>query len=299
MDYKKILEGVLSKTLNIDDGKISDLFQDGENELSETAIISKVLNLDVDRVKAIRDKNGTEKFQEGIKKAKKEILADFETELKEKFNVESSNMGIDLINEIVEKNATPASDVTEDAIRKSKIYLDLEANARKEKKQLTEEAQRQLQEIKSTYEGEKTFSSVNKKAIKLLQELNPVLPANKTIADNQINAFLNNFKDFDFELQEDRIVVLNKDKTIVADEHGNTRNFDDIVKERASNFFEFVSNNGGSGSGNGGSGSGGSGGGSGVKKPTSLEELSNIMNDDSIDGKEKLKIAEEYETKSS
>ena len=85
MDYKKILEGVLSKTLNIDNGKISDLFIDGENELSESEIISKVLTLDVDRVKAIRDENGKEKFQEGIKKAKKEILADFETELKEKF----------------------------------------------------------------------------------------------------------------------------------------------------------------------------------------------------------------------
>lgn len=298
MDYKKILEGVLSKTLNIDDGKIAELFKDGENELSETAIISNVLNLDVDRVKAIRDKNGIEKFQEGFKKAKKETLAELESELKEKFNVESSKMGIDLIDEIVQKSGTPVSDLTEEAIRKSKIYLDLEANAKKEKKQLTEEAQKQIQDIKSTYEGEKIFSSVNKKAIKLLQELNPVLPTNKTIADNQINAFLNNFKDFDFELQEDRIVVLNKDKTIVADEHGNTRNFDEIVKEKASNFFEFQQNNGGSGSGNGGSGSGGYGG-SGFKKPTSLEELSNILNDDTIDGKEKLKIAEEYEQKGS
>ena len=131
MDYKKILEGVLSKTLNIDDGKIADLFKDGENELSETAIISNVLNLDVDRVKAIRasisftsfGKNGTEKFQEGFKKAKKETLAELETELKEKFNVESSKMGIDLIDEIVQKSGTPVSELTEDAIRKSKIFL--------------------------------------------------------------------------------------------------------------------------------------------------------------------------------
>ena len=60
MDYKKILIGVLSKTLNNDDGKIAELLKDGENEISESDAISQILSLDVDRVKAIRDENGKE-----------------------------------------------------------------------------------------------------------------------------------------------------------------------------------------------------------------------------------------------
>lgn len=297
MDHKKILNGVLAKTLNIAEGKIAELYKEGENELTEDELISKILKLDVDRVKVIKDENGREKFQEGFKKDKKDIFEKFENELKEKFNIESSNMGIDLVNEILVKNSTPGTDVTEDAIRKSKLYLDLEANSRTEVNKLKEVHQEEVKQIKSNYEGEKVLSSVNKKAMGILKGLNPILPANETIANNQINAFLDNFKEYNFELQEDRIVVLDKDKKVVADEHGNTRNFDDIVKERASNFWEFTANNGGSGSGNAGQGQQGGSGGSSIKVPTNMKELTDLMNDSSIDGNEKLKIAEEFEKK--
>ena len=295
MDHKKILNGVLAKTLNIAEGKIAELYKEGENEISEDELISKILKLDVDRIKVIKDENGREKFQEGFKKDKKEIFEKFENELKEKFNIESSNMGIDLINEILVKNSKPGTDVTEDAIRKSKLFLDLEANSKAEAKRLKEVHQEELNQIKSNYEGEKIFSTVNKKAMEVLKGLNPILPGNQNIADNQINAFLDKFKDFNFELQEDRIVVLDKDKRVVQDEHGNTINFDDIVKDKASNFWELSSNNGGSGSGNAGQGGEGGNGGSSIKVPSTLKELADLMNDSNIDGSEKLKLAEEFE----
>ena len=131
--------------------------------------------------------------------------------------------------------------------------------------------------------------------MEVLKGLNPILPGNQNIADNQINAFLDKFKDFNFELQEDRIVVLDKDKRVVQDEHGNTINFDDIVKDKASNFWELSSNNGGSGSGNAGQGGEGGNGGSSMKVPSTLKELADLMNDSNIDGSEKLKLAEEFE----
>ena len=292
MDIEKVLNGVLSKTLNIDDGKIAELFKDGENELTENEVISKILNLDVDRIKNIKSENEKEKFQEGYKKSKREVLETLETELKEKYGIESSNTGIDLVNEIVNVTSKP-SDITEDAIRRSKLYLDLEANAKKEKTNLLEEYQNKIDEIKSTYEGEKVFSTVNKNAMSVLKALNPILPANQEIANNQINAFLDKFKEFNFEIQDDRVVVMDKDKKVIQDQHGNTRNFDDIVKERASSFWEFQANNGGSGSGN--NPQGGNGGQGARKAPKTLEELTNIMNDKSIDGAEKLLIAEEFE----
>lgn len=296
MDYKKILIGVLSKTLNLDDGKFAELSKNGETELSENEVVSSILNLDVDRVKAIKTDVSKESFQDGIKKAKKEILTDLENEMKEKFQIESSKTGLDLIDEIVEKTSKPNDQVTEDAIRRSKLFLDLETNLKNQIKQQKEEFENELKTVKNTYEGEKVYSSVNKNAMKILNELNPILPTNKAIADNQIQAFLDKFKDFNFELQDDRIVVMDKDKKILQDAHGNTRTFDEIVKERASGFWELAQNNGGSGSGNGGSqGSGSGNGSSGTPKPKTLEELANIMNDDTIDGAERLKIAEEFE----
>ena len=296
MDFQKILNGVVSKTLNIDDGKFAEILKDGDNELSESEIISKILKLDVDRIKTIKNENGTEKFQEGFKKAKKESLTELENELKDKYGIESSNMGLDLINEIVEKNSKP-SETSEDDIRKSKIYLDLETKLKNEIKELKTNHTKEVETIKNSYEGEKVLSAVNKSAMNVLKSLNPILPKNEEIAQNQISAFLEKFKDFNFEIQGDRIVVLDKDKKIVQDDHGNTIEFGEIVKQRASGFWEFANNNGGSGSGNEG-GQGGQGG-SGYKKPESLEELTNLMNDSSIDNAEKLKIAEEYEKNSS
>lgn len=300
MNYEKILHGVLSKTLNVDDGKFAELIKNGESELSESEIISQLLKLDVDRVKAIKDETGKEKFQEGFKKSKKEVLEALETEMKEKFNIESSKTGLDLVNEIVEKTSKPNSEVTEDAIRRSKLFLDLESKLKSEIKELKTQHQNEVDTIKKSYEGEKILSSVNANAMKILNELNPILPSNATIAENQKKAFLNQFKDFGFEIQDDRIVVLDKDGKVLQDEHGNTKTFDEIVKAKASNFFELAQNNGGSGSGNGGqNGEGSSGGNSGVQTPKTLEELTNIMNDDSIDGAEKLKIAEAYEKQNS
>lgn len=300
MNYEKILHGVLSKTLNVDDGKFAELIKNGESELSESEIISQLLKLDVDRVKAIKDETGKEKFQEGFKKSKKEVLEALETEMKEKFNIESSKTGLDLVNEIVEKTSKPNSEVTEDAIRRSKLFLDLESKLKSEIKDLKTQHQNEVDTIRKSYEGEKILSSVNANAMKILNELNPILPSNATIAENQKKAFLNQFKDFGFELQDDRIVVLDKDGKVLQDEHGNTKTFDEIVKAKASNFFELAQNNGGSGSGNGGQdGQSSSGGNSSVKMPKTLEELTNIMNDDSIDGTEKLKIAEAYEKQGS
>ena len=292
MDYKKILTGVLSKAFKLDDGKIAELSKDGENELSESEIISKILEIDVERVNTIKSSVDTKSaFQDGFKKAKKEVLDDLETNIKERFQIESEKTGIDLINEVVAKSTENSN--SEDAVRRSKTFLDMESNFKNEIKNLKESYQNEVDTIKSVYEGEKVFSAVNKSAMQILNELSPILPTNKAIADNQISAFLEKFKDFNFELQDDRIVVLDKDKKVIQDAHGNTRGFDEIVKEKASTFFEFTSNNGGSGSGNNNGSNGSSG--SKVVAPKNLEELTKIMNDDSVDGNEKLLIAEAFE----
>ena len=58
--------------------------------------------------------------------------------------------------------------MTEDAIRRSKLFLDLETNLKNQIKQQKEEFENELNAVKNTYEGEKVFSSVNKNAMKIL-----------------------------------------------------------------------------------------------------------------------------------
>jgi hypothetical protein len=141
------------------------------------------------------------------------------------------------------------------------------------------------------------------KIIEGRNKLNPAFPQNPEVARNLENQFLNSFKEFDFDLQEGgkRIVVM-KDGSVVKDEHGHSLEFDDLVKTRSSQWYEFRSNNGGSNAGNGkpGEGSGGSGSGTkeypkGIQKPKVFEDYAAIVNNTTIPIADRMIVKEVWE----
>ena len=298
---KTIITGLLSKAYNFDNGKIAELFKDGEMELSEqqqTEILNKILEIDAQRVENIKKSvDKKDAFQDGFKKAKSEVLTDFEKGLKEKFGIESDKTGLELVDEVVSKKSEggQGSDVTEDAIKRSKVFQDMESNLKKQVTTVKTEYETKINEIQDGYKAEKTFSNVSQKALQIFNGLNPILPQNKTVADNQVKFFVNTLKDFKFDVQDERIVVMDKDGKVIEDGHGNSRSFEDIVKETASGLFEFKANNGGSGSGNGGQGQGGSGSSYAGNVPKTFEELEKVMSDTSISIEDRSNIMAEYE----
>jgi len=298
---KTIITGLLSKAYNFDNGKIAELFKDGETELSEDQqkeILQKLLDEDAKRVEAIKKSVDTKPaFQDGFKKAKSEVLTDFEKELKEKFGLESDKMGLELVEELVSKKSEggQGGDLTEDAIKRSKVFQDMESNLKKQITNVKTEYETKINEIQDGYKAEQTFSNVSQKALQIFNGLNPILPQNKTVADNQVKIFVNSLKDFKFDVQDERIVVMDKDGKVLEDGHGNSRSFEDIVKETASGLFEFKANNGGSGSGNGGQGQGGSGSSYAGSVPKTFEELEKVMSDTSISIEDRSNIMAEYE----
>ena len=298
---KTIITGLLSKAYNFDNGKIAELFKDGETELSEqqqTEILNKILEIDAQRVENIKKSvDKKDAFQDGFKKAKSEVFKDFEKELKEKFGLESDKMGLELVEELVSKKSEggQGGDVTEDAIKRSKVFQDMESNLKKQVTTVKTEYETKINEIQDGYKAEQTFSNVSQKALQIFNGLNPILPQNKTVADNQVKFFVNSLKDFKFDVQDERIVVMDKDGKVLEDGHGNSRSFEDIVKETASGLFEFKANNGGSGSGNGGQGQGGSGSSYAGNVPKTFEELEKVMSDASISIEDRSNIMAEYE----
>ena len=299
---KTIITGLLSKAYNFDNGKIAELFKDGETELSEeqqTEILNKILEIDAQRVENIKKSvDKKDAFQDGFKKAKSEVLTDFEKGLKEKFGVESDKTGLELVEELVSKKSEggQGGDVTEDAIKRSKVFQDMESNLKKQVTTVKTEYETKINEIQDGYKAEQTFSNVSQKALQIFNGLNPILPQNKTVADNQVKFFVNTLKDFKFDVQDERIVVMDKDGKVLEDGHGNSRSFEDIVKETASGLFEFKANNGGSGSGNGGQqGQGGSGSSYAGNVPKTFEELEKVMSDTSISIEDRSNIMAEYE----
>ena len=298
---KTIITGLLSKAYNFDNGKIAELFKDGETELSEDQqkeILQKLLDEDAKRVEAIKKSVDTKPaFQDGFKKAKSEVLTDFEKGLKEKFGIESDKTGLELVEEVVSKKSEggQSGDITEDAIKRSKVFQDMESNLKKQITTVKNEYETKINEIQDGYKAEQTFSNVSQKALQIFNGLNPILPQNKTVADNQVKFFVNTLKDFKFDVQDERIVVMDKDGKVLEDGHGNSRSFEDIVKETASGLFEFKANNGGSGSGNGGQGQGGSGSSYAGNVPKTFEELEKVMSDTSISIEDRSNIMAEYE----
>ena len=298
---KTIITGLLSKAYNFDNGKIAELFKDGETELSEqqqTEILNKILEIDAQRVENIKKSvDKKDAFQDGFKKAKSEVLTDFEKGLKEKFGIESDKTGLELVEEVVSKKSEggQGGDVTEDAIKRSKVFQDMESNLKKQITTVKNEYETKINEIQDGYKAEQTFSNVSQKALQIFNGLNPILPQNKTVADNQVKFFVNTLKDFKFDVQDERIVVMDKDGKVLEDGHGNSRSFEDIVKETASGLFEFKANNGGSGSGNGGQGQGGSGSSYAGNVPKTFEELEKVMSDASISIEDRSNIMAEYE----
>ena len=298
---KTIITGLLSKAYNFDNGKIAELFKDGETELSEqqqTEILNKILEIDAQRVENIKKSvDKKDAFQDGFKKAKSEVLTDFEKGLKEKFGIESDKTGLELVEEVVSKKSEggQGGDVTEDAIKRSKVFQDMESNLKKQITTVKTEYETKINEIQDGYKAEQTFSNVSQKALQIFNGLNPILPQNKTVADNQVKFFVNTLKDFKFDVQDERIVVMDKDGKVIEDGHGNSRSFEDIVKETASGLFEFKANNGGSGSGNGGQGPGGSGSSYAGNVPKTFEELEKVMSDTSISIEDRSNIMAEYE----
>ena len=298
---KTIITGLLSKAYNFDNGKIAELFKDGETELSEqqqTEILNKILEIDAQRVENIKKSvDKKDAFQDGFKKAKSEVLTDFEKGLKEKFGIESDKTGLELVEEVVSKKSegSQGGDITEDAIKRSKVFQDMESNLKKQITTVKTEYETKINEIQDGYKAEQTFSNVSQKALQIFNGLNPILPQNKTVADNQVKFFVNTLKDFKFDVQDERIVVMDKDGKVIEDGHGNSRSFEDIVKETASGLFEFKANNGGSGSGNGGQGQGGSGSSYAGNVPKTFEELEKVMSDASISIEDRSNIMAEYE----
>jgi hypothetical protein len=299
---KTIITGLLSKAYNFDNGKIAELFKDGETELSEqqqTEILNKILEIDAQRVENIKKSvDKKDAFQDGFKKAKSEVLTDFEKGLKEKFGVESDKTGLELVEEVVSKKSEggQSGDITEDAIKRSKVFQDMESNLKKQITTVKTEYETKINEIQDGYKAEQTFSNVSQKALQIFNGLNPILPQNKTVADNQVKFFVNTLKDFKFDVQDERIVVMDKDGKVLEDGHGNSRSFEDIVKETASGLFEFKANNGGSGSGNGGQqGQGGSGSSYAGNVPKTFEELEKVMSDTSISIEDRSNIMADYE----
>jgi hypothetical protein len=245
---KELVMGLLSKTLNLDADKLAEILfkksDDGEitDELNEDAL-KEVLRLDAERVSKIKPEpaNTKEIFDNGHKKAEKEVSEKWESDLRKQFGVDAEGKlkGDALITAIKTAVADQGNKMEPDKVKLSKEYLDLEASMQEALKTQKAEYEGKLNEIEATHKKQQSWASVEKVIREEFKSLNPILPADAHKANNQIEAFLQLFKDYDYQPDEESGFLPMLEGKRVEDEHKHAVKLAALVKAKAEQRFDF------------------------------------------------------------
>lgn len=286
---KELVVAYISKTQGKTPEEVSSLLfkKEADVEVLKDDAQSALFELDKNRINSLNQKFDTERketYDKGYNKAKAEVLGKLEDEAKSKYGITEDKRGLELIDAIVSaKSKSSNGEPTEDQVKSSKTYLDAVAQLKKEKAEEVKQWTEKYESREKQLQKEATFKNISDQAVKFVKSLNPILPEDQKKADNQLGILLEQIKGFDFEVKEDGKIVILKEGKVLCDEHSHPIAFEDLVKERASNLWDFKTGEDRSGTGNNNSGKGGGNGNEskGYKGPTpkSNEEYLKMLGD--------------------
>lgn len=280
---------LVTTTLGVQQTEIASvLFDMKEDDTAEVKPEALKFLLDKSAVRVASFKEAeTKAHDKGFSKAKAEAISKFETELKEKLGVASDKQGLELIEfAISEKIKASGGEIDEEKIKRSPVYLKTLERLEKDKADAVKAAEDKFNELNNKIQKESTFKTIAEQANAVLDELKPILPTGQTAegkskAEIQRQRFLNELSsEYGFEIQDGKILVT-KDGKILEDAHGNMIPLKDIVKNRASELWDFQQGEQRAGTGNNNNAAGANNGG-GVKKyngpaPKTAEEYSSMI----------------------
>jgi hypothetical protein len=274
---------------------------DVEAKLEDATGESELLDLHKQKVQEQKKTN----FDDGYKKANKEVKYAFEKDLKEKFDLNSDKTGLDLVEELLTvkgKEAAPG-EVTEDVIKKHPLYLAKEKEVANVAKNVEKEWQTKLTELEKAQAKKEAFKTVSERALTAFEKLNPVLSADPEKANRQKKLIIERLEKFDFEINGDNLLILEAEGKRKEDGHGNPYKFEDLVKQTADDLgFDYKVAEERSSSG-GGSNTGNTGGAPERKfkgeLPKTPDDYLKIITDSSIPLEQRLEVKEVFEKETS
>ena len=226
---QKKLNGFLSKTLKMDDEELASLY----NEAGELTSLTAAEKADTSRVAKLKEENDSQ-----YKRGQKEVATKFETKLKEKYGVSSDETGIDLVDLILTTELEKVKGKGDEDITAHPEYLKLKSESDRMLKAKDKEWQKKIEELESKHTRESMFAKVKDRAFAELDNLRPILPEDAKKAQKWKEKYIEDFRAYDFTEQDGMIVVL-KDGKPLQDSHGYNKSFADLVKETASEIFDF------------------------------------------------------------
>ncbi len=233
-----ILAGLLTTVYKMSDEQVAALVEkaDGEDFDAQTEL-STILDLDKNRVGTLK----TDAFNDGHKKGKSESLKDLEKQVRSQFGVaDESVKGIDLIKAVHALDREPGKNgLTDDDVKKHTLFIQLQKKLDDTGKEVETKVSEALKEAETKFTRERTLTSVKSKALEVFESLNPVLSEDKAKAAKQKEWLLKDLEGYEYDTAEDGSFIVKKEGKALADDHGNLVDFDNLVKNTASTYFDF------------------------------------------------------------
>lgn len=291
MESKELLQEFLLETLNISAEEVAALYNT-DGKLKDDAK-QTILNLDAERVKTLKSTTTKITETDAYKKATADVMTKFENDFKTKTGFKSDKKGVDLVLDYATEKAKANGEVTEDVIKKHPLYLTMQEQKDAEIKKALEEGETKLTGFQKELSKKETFNKVSSEASKIFHSLKPILSKDPVKAKTQEEDFIAKFRDFDFEIQGERIVVL-KDGKVLENANGKTVAFENLIKETGLKYFDVhivdPKQNAGNHTTN-----------AGDKKvydvPKTQEEYEKLISDSSIPLETRNEMAKAYESK--
>jgi len=226
--------------------KIKEAIIEGENFKEDAkSTLSLMFKEKMEAITSEHKEALTDKFNDGFKKAQGKGLSDFaeqvKKEMKEKYDFVPTKADLsDAIGEYAEyiKNkALQNNEPTEDAIIKSKPYVDLQ-NALQTKYKPIEDYEKvtsEFEQYKKGLEIEKVHSQVFKKALSLIEEKGVVWGENDPDKKKEFfkKELLSQASQFEID-ETGNILLKDEDGRFLKDSAGNVKKFEDAAIESAS-----------------------------------------------------------------
>jgi len=228
-EEKKLLNDSLSKLYKVDPEKLASLY----NEAGDLTDLSAVMEFDAQRIAKFQ-KDKEDQYKRGVKETAQKL----EKSIKDKYGVESELEGVDLVDDILVKKI--AETKSPESIQKHPEFIKARSEWEKEQKVRDKEWEKKIQDKELEFSKVKTFEAVKGKALALLAEANPILPADPKKAESWKAIYLKELENGNYQISDDgTIIVLDKEGNALKDAHGYSKTFADYAKELADKYFEY------------------------------------------------------------
>ncbi len=274
---KLFLIAFLKATLGMDETEASKLFKDDGTPVDGALDILK--GKDVERVKVLKDAS-TAAHDKGYSKAKGEVLAQLEADLKTKHSITSEKKGIDLVEEIISiaaQKKAGSPEPTDDQIKRHPLYQTLKLESDAELKKVKKEMQDKIDEAENNSRKKAAFEAVKRKALIELEELGAIESDVPAVREYHRGNLLRELESFEYENAETDSPIIKKNGELVTDDHSKTITFKELVSGFASKMYTFKAAEERSSGGDGGKNKGKPGSKVVIKKPKSQAEFQETL----------------------